>query len=153
MMKYTSKVKRRWVVRTFWVHQQTSTGPAPFTPKMALPVASNIHINYETERGMRHLPVLYYCWLIFASGRIRDFLSKFKGGQEKDFTLDFANIDLRDGNDPQRDESTSLKYIQQLVRVVTRFESRKTRLSFKFSNGSRIVNNKCLSLTWKIFLL
>ena len=57
--------------------------------------------------------------------RIRDFLSKFKSSQEKDFTLDFANIDLRDRSDPQRDESTSLKYMQQLVRVITRFEAEK----------------------------
>jgi len=111
---------------------------------MALPVASNIHINYETERGTRHLPEVILLWLIFTSDRIRDFLSKFKGGQEKDFMLDFANIDLLDGNDPQRDESTSLKYIQQLVRVITRFESRS---KLQFSNGLRIVNNKCLLLT------
>jgi hypothetical protein len=80
------------------------------------------------RREVRDVLQILLMVLIFVTDRIGDFLSKFKGSQEKDFTLDFANIDLRDRNDPEQDESTSLKYMQQLVRVMTRSEGRKTRL-------------------------
>lgn len=58
--------------------------------------------------------------LTFITDRIRDFLSKFKGSQEKDLERNFANIDIRDDNGAEGEESTALKYMQQLVRVITR---------------------------------
>ncbi len=87
---------------------------------MALPVASNIHINYDTEKGEIAVFQVMTKILTCVADRIRDFLSKFKGSQEKDLERNFANIDIRDDNGAGREESTSLKYMQQLVRVITR---------------------------------
>ncbi|KAF8965237.1 MCM-domain-containing protein [Flammula alnicola] len=69
---------------------------------MSLPVA-NINIKYEDEKD-----------------RIRDFLSKFKGGQEKDLVQDFSNIGIDDEDDVTRSEPSTLKYMQQLQRIANR---------------------------------
>jgi len=61
--------------------------------------------------------------------KITDFLSKFKGSLEKDLAQDFANIDIRTDDRAGQEESISLKYMQQLVRVVSRSESQTTRLT------------------------
>ncbi|KAF9535247.1 minichromosome maintenance protein mcm7p [Crepidotus variabilis] len=70
---------------------------------MSLPAASNIHINYESEKD-----------------RIRDFLSKFKGSEEKDLAQNFANIDIGDRDEGAQTEAESAKYLRQLQRVANR---------------------------------
>lgn len=53
--------------------------------------------------------------------KIKDFLSKFKGSQEKDLEQNFADIDIRDNENAETGESRQLKYMTELVRVKTRF--------------------------------
>ncbi|KDR81703.1 hypothetical protein GALMADRAFT_221568 [Galerina marginata CBS 339.88] len=69
---------------------------------MSLPV-ENIDIKYEDEKD-----------------RINDFLSKFKGSQEKDLERDFANIAFDEQIGLANAETQSRKYIQQLQRIANR---------------------------------
>ncbi|KAF8911018.1 MCM2/3/5 family-domain-containing protein [Gymnopilus junonius] len=69
---------------------------------MSLPV-ENINIKYDDEKE-----------------RITDFLSKFKGNQEKDLEQDFANIDIDGDNDTTNGGTRSPKYIKQLQRIANR---------------------------------
>lgn len=100
--------------RNFDKHHPTST------MSLTLPIATNIQINYDTEKGL----VLYLTLLLrlFRAilDKIRDFLSKFKGSLEKDLAQDFANIDIRTNDRDRQDDFAPLKYMQQLVRVVSR---------------------------------
>ncbi|KAF5357988.1 hypothetical protein D9756_001475 [Leucocoprinus leucothites] len=52
--------------------------------------------------------------------KIKDFLSKFKGSQEKDLEQNFADIDIRDDENADEDESRQLKYITQLQKIANR---------------------------------
>jgi len=49
--------------------------------------------------------------------KIRDFLSKYKGG-ENDLARGFANIGIDDSDIASHRETLSLKYMYQLVRVI-----------------------------------
>jgi len=49
--------------------------------------------------------------------KIKEFLSKFKGQQEKDLEENFADIDIHDDEGADGDELRSFKYMTQLVRV------------------------------------
>jgi hypothetical protein len=66
---------------------------------------------------------------------IQDFLSKYKGSQEKDLEQDFANIDIED--DVANAETRSLKYMTQLVRVTVQFDASTTRLMANLATDSK----------------
>jgi DNA replication licensing factor MCM7 len=86
---------------------------------MSLPVV-DIDIKYDDEKGGYSTSLFNFPGLIFNPEKIRDFLSKFKGG-ENDLARGFANIGIDDSDDASHRETLSLKYIHQLVRVIFTF--------------------------------
>ncbi|KIM49345.1 hypothetical protein M413DRAFT_438531 [Hebeloma cylindrosporum] len=68
---------------------------------MSLPVV-DIDIKYDDEKD-----------------KIRDFLSKYKGG-ENDLARGFANIGIDDSDDASHNETLSLKYMHQLQQIANR---------------------------------
>lgn len=87
----------------------------------SLPVI-DIGVDYRADKGI-YIPCSFSLQsvLILRPDKIKDFLSKFKGSQEKDLAQNFADIDIRDDQQAITDEPTQLKYMNQLVRVKTRF--------------------------------
>lgn len=92
---------------------------------------------------------------------IQDFLSKFKANPEdKDLEQDFANIGIDD--DVADPETRSLKYMQQLVRVILLFDASTTRLTVSLATNSKSgaanacdrlggrTKGVCVSLTFQI---
>lgn len=100
---------------------------------MSLPVA-NIPIRYSDERGNYFASLKQYTHLILHIELIQDFLSKFKANQDKDLEQDFANIGIDD--DVADPETRSLKYMQQLVRVILSFDASTTRLTAILAKNS-----------------
>jgi hypothetical protein len=82
---------------------------------MSLPVV-NINISYEDEKGAFYPLPTTGRLIFYIPEKIRDFLSKFKS-HDKDLANDFANIDIGSHDDNVPSETTSLKYMNQLVRV------------------------------------
>jgi len=86
----------------------------------SLPVV-DLGVDYTVDKSMmmnvnRTLKSLLKIW----PDKIKDFLSKFKGQQEKDLEQNFADIDIRDDEGADSDELRSLRYMTQLVRVHSR---------------------------------
>lgn len=87
----------------------------------SLPVI-DIGVDYRADKGTYMACSLSpQSVLILRPDKIKDFLSNFKGSQEKDLAQDFASIDIRDDQQTTTDEPAQLKYMNQLVRVKTRF--------------------------------
>ena len=85
---------------------------------MSLPIVT-LNINYEDEKGGLGLCFVVLTFIL-SLDKIKDFLSKFKS-QETDLAKDFANIDIDDDEHVAAPDTTSLKYMNQLVRVLVTF--------------------------------
>ena len=85
---------------------------------MSLPIVT-LNINYEDEKGGLGLCFVVLTFIL-SLDKIKDFLSKFKS-QETDLAKDFANIDIDDDEHVAAPDTTSLKYMDKLVRVLVTF--------------------------------
>jgi len=85
---------------------------------MSLPIIT-LNISYEDEKGGLGLCFVVSTFIL-SLDRIKDFLSKFKS-RETDLAKDFANIDIDDDEHVVAPDTTSLKYMNQLVRVLVTF--------------------------------
>lgn len=89
----------------------------------SLPVV-DLGVDYTADKGMVIMNVHWTSKKYLKSwpDKIKDFLSKFKGQQEKDLEENFADIDIHDDEGADGDELRSFKYMIQLVRVHLRVQ-------------------------------